>query len=126
MWSSSIPYLTKEIPMRVMNQHYARRFEFGNTPARATIEVSSLPGGRPHRIYGRGGARYQAQEGRPSEEHAAQSHRESVRFCRRHIVLFRQKTALFPDPMAAYTPRLRRTNFARRCATCSIIWRRPK
>jgi enamine deaminase RidA (YjgF/YER057c/UK114 family) len=39
------PYLTKEIPMRVMNEHYARRFEFGNTPARATIEVSSLPGG---------------------------------------------------------------------------------
>ena len=39
------PYLTKEIPMRVMNHHYARRFEFGNTPARATIEVSSLPGG---------------------------------------------------------------------------------
>ncbi len=39
------PYLTKEIPMKVMNQHYARRFEFGNTPARATIEVSSLPGG---------------------------------------------------------------------------------
>ena len=39
------PYLTKEIPMRVMNQLYARRFEFGNTPGRATIEVSSLPGG---------------------------------------------------------------------------------
>lgn len=39
------PYLTQEIPMRVMNEHYARRFEFGNTPARATIEVSSLPGG---------------------------------------------------------------------------------
>jgi len=39
------PYLTAEIPMRVMNEHYARRFEFGNTPARATIEVSSLPGG---------------------------------------------------------------------------------
>jgi len=39
------PYLTAEIPMRVMNQHYARRFEFGNTPARATIDVSSLPGG---------------------------------------------------------------------------------
>ena len=28
-----------------MNERYARRFEFGNTPARATIEVSSLPGG---------------------------------------------------------------------------------
>ena len=39
------PYLTAEIPMRVMNQHYAQRFEFGNTPGRATIEVSSLPGG---------------------------------------------------------------------------------
>jgi reactive intermediate/imine deaminase len=39
------PYLTTEIPARVMNQHYAQRFEFGNTPARATIEVSTLPGG---------------------------------------------------------------------------------
>ncbi|MGP0020297.1 MAG: RidA family protein [Candidatus Sulfotelmatobacter sp.] len=39
------PYLTAQIPMRVMNQHYARRFEFGNTPARATIEVASLPNG---------------------------------------------------------------------------------
>jgi 2-iminobutanoate/2-iminopropanoate deaminase len=39
------PYLTAQFPMRVMNQHYAQRFEFGNTPARATIEVSSLPNG---------------------------------------------------------------------------------
>jgi 2-iminobutanoate/2-iminopropanoate deaminase len=39
------PYLTAELPMRVMNERYARRFEFGNTPARATIEVSGLPGG---------------------------------------------------------------------------------
>ncbi len=39
------PYLTSDIPGRVMNQRYAHRFEFGNTPARATIEVSSLPGG---------------------------------------------------------------------------------
>jgi reactive intermediate/imine deaminase len=39
------PYLTSDIPSRVMNEHYARRFEFGNTPARATIEVASLPGG---------------------------------------------------------------------------------
>lgn len=39
------PFLTAQFPMRVMNQHYARRFEFGNTPARATIEVTSLPGG---------------------------------------------------------------------------------
>lgn len=39
------PYLTKQIPMKVMNSLYARRFEFGNPPARATIEVSSPPGG---------------------------------------------------------------------------------
>jgi enamine deaminase RidA (YjgF/YER057c/UK114 family) len=39
------PYLTGEIPMRIMNERYSRRFEFGNTPARATIEVASLPGG---------------------------------------------------------------------------------
>jgi enamine deaminase RidA (YjgF/YER057c/UK114 family) len=39
------PYLTADIPTKVMNERYARRFEFGNTPGRATIEVSSLPGG---------------------------------------------------------------------------------
>jgi reactive intermediate/imine deaminase len=37
------PYLTEKIPMKVMNEHYAQRFEFGNTPGRATIEVSALP-----------------------------------------------------------------------------------
>jgi reactive intermediate/imine deaminase len=37
------PFLTSKIPSRIMNEHYARRFEFGNTPARATIEVTSLP-----------------------------------------------------------------------------------
>jgi len=39
------PYMTAAISHRTMNERYARRFEFGNTPARATIEVSSLPGG---------------------------------------------------------------------------------
>ncbi|HEY1658372.1 MAG TPA: RidA family protein [Candidatus Sulfotelmatobacter sp.] len=39
------PYLTADIPGHVMNQRYARRFEFGNTPARATIDVTSLPDG---------------------------------------------------------------------------------
>jgi reactive intermediate/imine deaminase len=37
------PYLTEQVPMKVMNAAYARRFEFGNTPARATIKVTSLP-----------------------------------------------------------------------------------
>ncbi len=39
------PYLTAAIPSGVMNHLYAGRFEFGNTPARATIQVSSLPEG---------------------------------------------------------------------------------
>jgi enamine deaminase RidA (YjgF/YER057c/UK114 family) len=39
------PYLTHEIPTGIMNKEYARRFEFGNTPGRATIQVSSLPDG---------------------------------------------------------------------------------
>lgn len=39
------PYLREKIPLEVMNERYARRFEFGNTPARATIWVESLPGG---------------------------------------------------------------------------------
>jgi enamine deaminase RidA (YjgF/YER057c/UK114 family) len=29
--------------MDAMNREYAKRFEFGNTPARATIQVTSLP-----------------------------------------------------------------------------------
>lgn len=39
------PYLTDDMPMEVMNQVYAKHFEFGNTPARATMRVASLPGG---------------------------------------------------------------------------------
>jgi enamine deaminase RidA (YjgF/YER057c/UK114 family) len=39
------PYLTDEIPHNIMNKLYAARFEFGNTPGRATIEATSLPEG---------------------------------------------------------------------------------
>ncbi|HEY2019006.1 MAG TPA: RidA family protein [Bryobacteraceae bacterium] len=39
------PYLTGKIPAGVMNRAYAKRFEFGNTPARATIQVAGLPSG---------------------------------------------------------------------------------
>jgi 2-iminobutanoate/2-iminopropanoate deaminase len=38
------PYLTGAASRR-MNDIYATHFEFGNTPARATISVTSLPGG---------------------------------------------------------------------------------
>jgi len=36
------PYLTNQVS-RVMNKIYASHFEFGNTPARATIQANSLP-----------------------------------------------------------------------------------
>jgi reactive intermediate/imine deaminase len=39
------PYLTAEMPQDVMNKIYAKHFEFGDTPARATIKVASLPNG---------------------------------------------------------------------------------
>jgi len=39
------PYHTKNIPRRVLDTAYAKRFAFGNTPARATIEVNHLPMG---------------------------------------------------------------------------------
>jgi enamine deaminase RidA (YjgF/YER057c/UK114 family) len=39
------PYMTGKIPAQVMNRIYASHFEFGNTPARATIDVAGLPGG---------------------------------------------------------------------------------
>ena len=39
------PYLTKAMPTEIMNRVYAKHFEFGNTPARATIQVNSLPNG---------------------------------------------------------------------------------
>lgn len=37
------PYLTDRTPMDAMNKVYAKHFEFGGTPARATIRVASLP-----------------------------------------------------------------------------------
>jgi reactive intermediate/imine deaminase len=39
------PYLTSAMPNGPMNSEYAKRFEFGNTPARATIKVAGLPEG---------------------------------------------------------------------------------
>jgi reactive intermediate/imine deaminase len=41
------PYLTAKMPAAQMNADYAKHFEFGNTPARATIEMAALPGGLP-------------------------------------------------------------------------------
>jgi len=37
------PYHTAAIPRRVLDEVYAKHFQFGNTPARATIQVAFLP-----------------------------------------------------------------------------------
>lgn len=39
------PYLTSGVAYGAMNRVYASYFEFGNTPARATISVAALPAG---------------------------------------------------------------------------------
>ncbi len=39
------PYLTDRMEYGMMNESYAKYFEFGNTPARATIKVAGLPRG---------------------------------------------------------------------------------
>lgn len=39
------PWLTSAINTGEMNKEYARHFEYGNTPARATINMTHLPGG---------------------------------------------------------------------------------
>ena len=39
------PFLTDSVGYEAMNDVYATYFEFGNTPARATINVAALPGG---------------------------------------------------------------------------------
>ena len=46
------PYLTDRLPMDVMNHLYAKHFEFGNTPARATIKVAGLPSGANFELTG--------------------------------------------------------------------------
>ncbi len=46
------PYLTAAMPMDIMNRAYAQRFEFGYTPARATIRVASLPEGASFELTG--------------------------------------------------------------------------
>ena len=46
------PYLTSGMPMDVMNRVYARYFEFGYTPARATIRVAALPAGSRFELTG--------------------------------------------------------------------------
>ena len=118
------PYLTSRIPSRVMNQHYAQRFEFGNTPARATIEVSSLPNGAQSSTRA-----LRSSISRParctSQEHAAEPDGEPVRFCRRYSLLFSEEWFYSRTKRGSFLTTTG-SNFARPCATNWTILKKPK
>src|SRR6202166_4133925 len=84
------PYLTQKIPMERMNEEYARRFEFGHTPA-GPHRRPRPAWQRTKRIHRCRGARFESSAFHPSEKYAPQSHRQPLRFCRRNSVLLRQK-----------------------------------
>ena len=120
------PYLTADIPMRVMNERYARRFEFGNTPARATIEVSSLPE-RAHIEYTGVAVRdLQQRQARfvPRTCHPARP-RVPV-FLLGTLYIVRRRVASFPGRTAASTPPPPRINSARPCAICWTTWKKRR
>ena len=75
-----------------MNAIYAKHFEFGNTPARATISVTSLPGGNTIQFTGVAIADLVAAARVQAEEHAAERDRQSLRDGRRHVLLLGQGT----------------------------------
>ncbi len=79
------PYHTSKVPRRVLDELYARKVEFGNTPARATIEVSFLPLGANIEFTG---VAVRNLADRRAVEHGAECDRESVCICRRCVVLF--------------------------------------
>ena len=85
------PYLTDKASAQ-MNAIYAKHFEFGNTPARATIRVASLPRRQHDSVHGRR-RRGSVEAGRrASEEHASERDRQPVCLRRRHLLLLGQGT----------------------------------
>ena len=91
------PYLTEQMPMNVMNSVYAKHFEFGNTPARATIKVASLPHGATHRVHGRRCSRSFEAAGRTAEEHGPEPNGESM-CVRGGYVLLLGEVRIHPRP----------------------------
>ena len=85
------PYLTDNASSR-MNDIYAKHFEFGNTPARATIRVASLPAGNTIEFTGVADLRSVQAARRQAEEHEPERDRQSLRLRRRHVLLFGEGT----------------------------------
>jgi 2-iminobutanoate/2-iminopropanoate deaminase len=89
------PYLTDGMPMNVMNKIYAKQFEFGNTPGRATIRVASLP------------------------------NEANIEFTGVAIRDLAKRVAVRPKNMAPSMLRLWKGSSGRRCAICWTVWRKP-
>jgi hypothetical protein len=108
-----------------MNQHYAARFEFGDTPALATIDGSSLRGGA-HIEYTGVAMRDLAQSRAIGPLNMPPSPTASPCVFAGDT-LYRSakdpKMASFPDHTAEFMHPQRRTNCARQCAICSTTHR---
>ena len=113
------PYLTSEIPMRVMNERYARRFEFGNTPGRATIQVSSLPGGA-HIEYTGVAVRDLQQRKAVRPKNMLPSPTASPCVFAGDTLYCSAKSGFIPGPHGGVYATLPNINFGRLCAISSI------
>ncbi len=119
------PYLTTDLPTRTMNEHYARRFEFGNTPPAPRLKYRAFPV-----------ARTSSTRALP----CVISHSEKQcgrKICRRvplpvHVCL--QATLCTAPPrmgsfqgrMGACTRPAHNISCGRLCATSSTIWKKPE
>ena len=119
------PYLTSDLPSKVMNEHYAKRFEFGNTPARATIEVSSLPGGAHIEYTGVAVRDLSQRKSGPAQEYAAKSYSQSLCLCRRHLILLGKKRIHSRTARRRVRLHHASTNFGRRCGINWTTSKRP-
>ena len=81
------PYLTDQMPQDVMNKIYAKHFEFGNTPARATIKVASLPQGANIEFTGVAVRDLSKRVAVRPKNMAPSADRESLRVRGRHVLL---------------------------------------
>ena len=123
------PYLTGTAS-RQMNDIYAKHFEFGNTPARATISVTSLPGGNTIEFTGVAIADLSMRRAvrpknmKPSATASPCVMADDTYYCS-------AKGPFTPGPPSGQVafrasgsaPSRRRSG--RRCGTCSTGWRRP-
>ena len=117
------PYLTRGVNMVAMNRTYANFFEFGNTPARATIQVNALPEGAVIQFTGVAVADLAARRAvRPRRCRPAPPRVPVFSPATRSIAPPRRDS--FRGRTEASGRRRWRTRCGRPCATCSTGWKR--